>query len=336
MRRALFVLLLLACNKADPHPATADNSGTYPGGGGIHVTGDGGTLGDGGAYGVLVNLPTPTGIALDKTNVYVGTTSGDIVSVPRAGGTATTLASGVNAPGQMVVTAGQLFFLAAGAIDAVAVPKAAGVTTFASDVSSPSAIAATDTDVYWLELQQLGSTTIQLATRPAAGGAKRVVATSAAHLTPGPLVLWNGYAYFGYSDTTNALIQRTQLTAGGAPAETFAVVADGPIVDLATDGTNLYFIVTAASNVTKIEATPLTAGGAVSTIVADAGGAHHLVVTGGIIYYTAGSGSEVRAVDTAAANPPVPLVTNIDTPNWIAVDDATYATFATGVARLPK
>jgi hypothetical protein len=333
MRTLLFVLFLAACSKVE-HPPVLDNSGTYPGGGGVKVLGDGGVQGDGGAFGVLASITSPTGIALDATYAYMTATTGDLLRVPRLGGSVDAIANGVNLPGQLILARGGLFFLSAGTIGTMALPQSA-VSTFASDAISPNAIAATTTDVYWLELQQLGTTAVELATRPIGGGNKRIVATSTGHLDPGPLLISNGYAYFGYSDTANGLIYRTLLTAGGDNAESFAQSPDGQVVDLATDGVNLYFAVSNPLNGGKIESTPLSAGGAVTTLVTDAGGPRHLAVKGSFVYFTAGAAGELRAVPTTGGDVVV-IASNMDAPSWVVVDDASYVTYGAGLARLPR
>src|SRR5262249_3301435 len=149
----------------------------------------------GGAFGVLATITSPTGIALDATYVYATDASGEVLRVPRLGGGVDVLANGQASPGAITLTSNQLVFLRAGAISAMALPQAA-VSVFANDAISPTAIASTPTDVYWIELQQLGSSAIQLATRPVVGGGKRVVATITGHTDPGPVVVSNGYAYF--------------------------------------------------------------------------------------------------------------------------------------------
>jgi hypothetical protein len=329
-----FLGLLLACNKAEPHPPTVEGSGSNPGGGVTPVQDGGPTAEAGGAFGVLASITSPTGIALDATYVYATDATGEILRVPRVGGGVDVLANGQASPSAVTLAANQLVFLSAGAIAAMALPQSA-VSVFANDAISPTAITSTPTDVYWIELQQLGSSAIQLATRPIVGGAKRVVATITGHTDPGPVVVSNGYAYFGYSDAASGIILRTPLNAGGDTAEQFAVIPDGQIADLATDGTNLYVAVSNAVNGGKIQGTPLTAGGAVATLVPDAGGPRHIAVKNGIVYFTAGTAGEVRAVAVGGGNVAV-IATGVDAPSWIAVDDASYVTFSGGIARLPR
>src|SRR5262249_23938043 len=148
--------------------------GDNPGAG--RVLHDAGQSAEAGKTGVLLALASPSGLALDATYVYATSPSGVLGRVLRLGGAAGTLAGDLKTPAAIALAGGQLFFLDATGISRMTLPQS-DVTAFASDAIDPSAIAATPTDVYWVELQQRGSTAMQVATRPAVGGAKRLIAT---------------------------------------------------------------------------------------------------------------------------------------------------------------
>jgi hypothetical protein len=296
---------------------------------------DGGPAPEAGAGATLLaSVKLPTGMALDASNIYLSSATDAIVQVPRGGGAAEPVATGLHAPAASVIAQGQLFFLETADVATMTLPKSP-VSLFASDVRTPEAIGATSTDVYWLELVQPQTYTLQVTTLPIAGGAKRAVTTHDGQPTAGPLLLWNGFVYFGTSDATGVLL-RASLTAGGAPAETFALVPDGVVTDLVTDGVTLYIgVAKPTGDSGKIQSTPLAGGGAIATLVEAAGHPGHVAVGGGIVYWTRPYTGEVRAIPASGGSEQV-LATGYDGAAFIAVDDAVYFTFAGGLARAAR
>jgi hypothetical protein len=106
-------------------------------------------------------------LTVDATNVYWTIsvyqqvngasvcTLGKVLSVPIAGGAATTLTSGQNGPGAIAVDATSLYWINEGSKDDGAImkiPKGGGAAiTLAANLTDPSRIVVDDTAVYWTD-----------------------------------------------------------------------------------------------------------------------------------------------------------------------------------------
>jgi hypothetical protein len=97
-----------------------------------------------------------TGITIDTNNVYFtvggtadgGFANGEVIQVPRVGGTPYTLASGLTSPGAIALGGGSVFWSDSRGV--LSVPVDGGNTvTVASDTSNATNVLVDGTNVYW-------------------------------------------------------------------------------------------------------------------------------------------------------------------------------------------
>lgn len=136
----------------------------------------------------LASLDTPFAVAVDSQNVYVLTAAsagGSLVSVPIAGGSATTLASGLTSHeiyGHAIAYDDQnVYFLANNAVNAV--PKTGGSASMLAAATNATGLTVDLTNVYWAT-GAAGASTGSLYAYPIAGGSATAIATG-----PNPLDL---------------------------------------------------------------------------------------------------------------------------------------------------
>jgi hypothetical protein len=115
----------------------------------------------------------PCGLALDAAKIYWTVATGDVRSMPLAGGVVTTLASGQNKPCNIAVDGANLYWLNAASAGAVmTVPTAGGTAVkLADSTGEPWKLAVRNGVIYWTS-QTAGT----VSTIPEAGGTPTILA----------------------------------------------------------------------------------------------------------------------------------------------------------------
>jgi hypothetical protein len=233
----------------------------------------------------LASNQATTGIAVDGANVYwsvcrtVGSTLGAVMTVPKAGGTPTALASGVICPRSLAVDATNVYWTSSDSATAAGqvmkVPIAGGAPgVLASGLSRPGfGIAVDATNVYWTNS---GYYTTSFAdgtvmTVPIAGGAPTTLASGqnqpAGIAVDATSVYWANLGD-GNKAGTGALM-KAPITGGMATV----VAAGQEYPSIAIDSTSVYW--TTSAGVLKA---PI--GGGTPTILVAGGGAPTMYLPG--------------------------------------------------------
>jgi hypothetical protein len=126
---------------------------------------------------------------------------------------------------------------------------------------------------------------------------------------------------------------------GGGVPDTRWERTSGKPTDLVLSGGILYWVVDSAPPLGAVWAVS-TSGGAPAALVSGLVGPAHLAVDSFNVYWTSPTTGQVFALalatTTGVTNTPVVVATGLDTPAWIAVDDAIYVTTSTSIVRLPN
>ena len=245
---------------------------------------------------------------LDATAVYFTRflPAGAVMVVPKAGGTATSIATGQKYAEGMAVDDGHVYWIteASGADGSVwrASKDGTALVSLASGQLAPSGIAIDDGHVYWANYLAPGDVN---ALAKGGGGAPTVLTSGGMGLTRVAVDEANVYFLNFYGGTLNRVAKT-----GGAP--TLLATEPGLVGGLAIDGTSLY--VTAGADVVKIEKATSTA-----TILATTGGPSDVAVDADSVYFTDAKLGQVLRVAKSGGAPAV-LASGQNGPAGIAVD----------------
>jgi len=290
-----FLLVLvgaLACQPTTPLPQGLEDDGKGsppPSGSTPPPTTDSGlTISDGGGVATVLasGVQTPTSLALGATSIYWTDVAGGVWSVARTGGTPAQIASGQNAPTSIAVNA--------------------GLST-----------------LYWVN-----------AGGPTGGGAivsfnlSTNVLTNLTTNLSGPYGIASNSqdVYFTAESASQPGVDVTQVpVAGGAALEIGTVVGGFVAGGLAIDTENAYFASYANGGGGSVSTVPLLGGGQPDTLwETAAAGPTDVVVEGSALYWLVPGTATSGAVWTVSlpGGKPVAMVTGLDSPKHLAVDDA--------------
>jgi hypothetical protein len=247
----------------------------------------------------------PNGIAVDGTNVY-WTTVDSVRTVPAAGGTPSTLVSGLFNASAIAVDGNSVYFTTNSPVrgTVMKVSKAGGSPiTLASGQASPSGLAVDGVNVYWATFD--GQTIMQV---PADGGTAITLASGGAGF-PSEVAVSGGYVYW----TDQLDVSRAIVGSGGATILTADVGSA-----LAVDASSVYFV-TFAGTIMKMP----SAGGVTTTLATFQPSAmyenYRMAVDGAFVYWTADFGGTVQKVPLAGGAI-ITLASGQGTPRTIASD----------------
>jgi hypothetical protein len=229
-------------------------------------------------------------IAIDDVNVYwTDGYAGNVQKVPLAGGTVTTLASGIVSASMALSPSGIYFSTFTGVAnqDTVQrVPLAGGTPqVIASGLTEVGGIAVDGTSVYWSQVFDYRTGFVQKA--PLEGGPVTGLASPVDGVyQPGSLSVRGGFVY--WSDSNSGAIRRAP-TSGATPPSAF-ITTNNKSYALTTDASNVYWteLDVNVAGQWLLRAAPL-AGGAPTTLVASAAldaNPGKFVSDGQYLYYT--------------------------------------------------
>jgi hypothetical protein len=220
---------------------------------------------DGGAPITLASSPEPASLAIDSTTVYWtddGVDGGAVLSIPKGGGTITTLAGGVSTPGAITVQGATVYWGTSGqgtaacdagcgpAVDGVGTKGGAVTTIYAGPTTSfPDGLVVHGASVY------ISTSDGRIVEVPEDGGASRLLSfqsTADQSITADDTnVYWTNTAgdvmkmpLDGGTATPLALSQQTSSIAVDATGVYWANGTDGTIMTAPLDGGALVTIVT--------------------------------------------------------------------------------------------
>jgi Domain of unknown function (DUF5050) len=264
---------------------------------------------EGGGVALAVGLVTPSGIAVDSTDVYfTDYGSGAVLRVSKAGGAVVTLASCEPSPSGIAVDNANVYFTdntANGSVMKIA--KSGGtVVPLAAGRTLPSAIVVDGADVYWTDNNSEGA----VLRVPIAGGTVTTLASGQddpwSIAVTAKDVYWTNYN--GYA-ATGAVVKVPR--AGGAV--TTLASAQFP-VGIGVDSTHVYW----AEDVVGTLMSVALSGAGGPVMLASTGGATSLAVDPSGAYLTNGSGGRLISVKLTGGTPVI-LATSSQ-PTGIALD----------------
>jgi hypothetical protein len=245
----------------------------------------------------------PFGIVVDESSVYFTTYAnpGAVMKVPKAGGPAVTLASGLDYPDQIAMDATDLYVTVGGSGSILRLAKDGSDTaTVVTGIGGPSGIVMDETTLYWCDY--FGN---RIGKAPKAGGATTVLAGEEApyRIAAGPTaVYWSSFA----ADVT------WTLKAGGPVA---TIASGGNPRTLAVHGDRVFWT---DSKAQEIHSAGLDGQGA-QTLATLGGFADGIAVDDGGVF--AAAGGEVVKVPLGGGAVTV-LASGQALPTLVAVDDA--------------
>ncbi|MBI5532248.1 MAG: hypothetical protein HY898_06020 [Deltaproteobacteria bacterium] len=208
--------------------------------------------------GVPKNLATqqsPLAIALDGTSIYwVNGTSGSVEKAPKAGGTKTTLASGVMGPSDIAVGGSDVYFIAFGESKLKKVSTSGGTPTdVATGLHNPLSIVLDGTYIYLAEqgtdAESFADGAISRITRATVN--KEVLAPMQGAPHSVAVAPKSDYAYWGLFN--NQIVMAVQLPPAGQAAPSAVSIATelaGSAISVLADDKAVYWI--SGANIVKV------------------------------------------------------------------------------------
>jgi hypothetical protein len=259
-------------------------------------------------------------LAVDDTNIYwttqeVVSATGSVLSIPKCGGTPTTLAAEQPGPGPVAVDATNVYWMNGDMKDGGwssaiwKMPKGGGVATIVASnpVSAPGlpwVMVIDSTSAYWTALG-VGSPVMKVSL---AGGTPTTLAAIPGEQPSTFLAVDATTVYW----TTGSLVLRMPLS-GGVPTTLVSGQGGGSI---AVDGTSVYWV----SNAREVMRMPLDGGTPVTVASASqAAGPFQLTLDGTSAYWTTGQDSNGVLSVPLSGGIPVTLTPRANT-YGIAVD----------------
>jgi len=258
----------------------------------------------------------PPGLALSSTSAYWSSADGAILTVPIAGGAASTFAPAQSGPapiGDVAVNGTSVYWIdsvssGTSSVTVLTAPTAGGTAVTlasSSEPQDPEHMAMNDQHICW--------TDTTLVCVPIAGGTP---ATVAAAQIPVGITMDSASVYW-----TDEYGHIASVPIGGGAVTTLATGTDDGSGAIAVDSTSVYWT-SNAGTVLKMPVGGLLEGGAPTTLATNQVGASHIVLNGGFVYWTAlgivNSGTIVKV--GAVGGTPVTLATGQAQPSAIAVD----------------
>jgi uncharacterized repeat protein (TIGR02543 family) len=264
----------------------------------------------------------PSGIAVDNSSVYFSegaTNSSTIRSVPKGGGTVSTIQSGLTSVFRIATDVNNLYWTDPVGGTIRSVPKSGGASTIlASDPgNAPSGIAVDSVNVYWTQMVKPGN----VMKVPIAGGTPAYIdygTNTPGVATDGTFVYWTQYAF------ADGQIKANYVGQGGQ--ESILVDNLNAPYDLAIDSSSVFWVEETLGNVKQVS----IAGGTPVTLASGLANPQAIAVDSSSVYWleynygTAGGGVLRKAPKQAPA--PVAHVTVQTTVPGIVcvVDGNTY------------
>jgi outer membrane protein assembly factor BamB len=222
----------------------------------------------------------PWGLAVDSTRVYwsvpnfaSGGMNATIMSIPLAGGAATTLASNLDSPELVVAGPSNVYWTALGPAAVESVPLDGGsVATIARDPLGGAGVAIDATDLYW-------STGAGIFRAPLAGGAPTRIGPAADAIAVDSTNVY----YVVETPNGSGLVARVPI-AGGTP-ETLASGRTGSLPAVAVDDRNVYWIEGEGTIEEGAVAAVPKSGGIVAVLVSGLSDPSAIVVDGTGVYF---------------------------------------------------
>jgi hypothetical protein len=341
----LTVGVAFACQSAPTNPPALQNPGNGSpiphGTNSPPPTEAGAPAADGGLVTILASgVATPTAVALGPANVYWTDNAGGVWSVPRAGGSKTSLATGQMAPVAITVNAtlGAVYWANAGngAMGGGSIVgfdlSSSMATTLASGLVGPYAVASDSAFVYWTD-QSSAQPGVDVTQVPVGGGPSLEIGTVIGDLAAGGLAIDPDNAYFASSLSGGGGSVATVPLAGGTPETLWESTAGRPTGVLVANSA-LYWLVSSAAPQGAVWAVALP-GGKPTALASGLNSPAQLAVDASNAYWTSPNDGTVVGVALGGGTPAT-ISTGLTAPLGIAVDDAIYVTTADSVIRITK
>jgi hypothetical protein len=274
----------------------------------------------------------PWGIALDSKNVYwANSTDGRVVSVPKDGGSLTTLALGQAAPTYLAVDSTSAYFISSaygsadgGAVLSVPLTGADpwNTTTLAAGQNNPSGLAVDGTSIYWTNA---GDGTVMSV--PLAGGTPRTLASGQSGASG--IAVDATRVYWMTTSSGGAVVELP--LAGGSP--TTLVSGQGQLGCIALDPTTVYWTNGFGNGVSSA---PLGGGGPTS-LASNVDYPVGIAVDATTVFWTGGLGLDGYVMSAPKGGGSSTLLVSANHPFRLAVDSTSvYWTDQSTVMKLDK
>ena len=260
--------------------------------------------------GCLVILATarnyPYGLAVNSSSAFWTETGGGTVnSVPLAGGTPGTLASGGTNPLAIAIDSSSVYWTDDGNGTVMKTGLTGGTaTTLSSGGTNPAGLAIDLTSVYWTDN---GKNTVMKA--PLGGGSASTLASA-----QGPLLMAVDSASVYWADNTSGNLLKVAL--GGGTPTTLASGQSSPY-DVVVDSASAYWTDYAGGTVMKVA----LGGGTPVTLASGQSSPIHLAVDSANLYWTNYTGGTVMKVAVAGGTATT-LASGQGAPMGITVDSS--------------
>lgn len=335
----LTLIAIGACTAETPPPNLGNFDGSTtpaPGTGGVPLT-DASVANDGGIV-ALAAASNPKGIALANGNVYYtnfggGSSDGSVSVVSTTGTGAANLATGLDGPWALSLTAGTVFFslaptAGAGGLSSVSIGGGTP-TPIQQNAFGVVGVANDGTNLFWTIDSGAGVT---IATVPLAGGNGKSPNDVPGDIHPVALTLSGGSLFMATSGTQATIVA---TSASDTALIALDVQATVTFADVVASTTTIYATVDDVAPSGQIIAYPRGTGSPV-TIATSLNHPQRLAIDGIHLYFTDPVGGNVWVKDVTVPDPPVIYASGLNAPLPVAIADALYVGDADAIVRIPK